>query len=158
MRGGFSPCFISSETMYCMTSRVMKKILNPHSTYSSRNPQMILPIKPQKLQNPKQKKPLTLTLTKPHKIKKSFANCACEIPFHQLAVLDIYFRGFYPYEKKCKVCCMCFFFTPVTMRWKFLFYTHFFCKDFANKLCITSSALCHVHSAKNIDKFCTLLR
>ena len=117
IRGRFSPCFISSETMYCMTSRVMKKILNPHSTYSSRNPQMILPIKPQELQNPKQKKTLTLTLTKPHKVKKkkSFANCACEIPFHQLAVLDIYFRGFYPYEKKCKVCCMCFF-TPVTMR------------------------------------------
>ena len=43
--------------MYCMTSRVMKKILNPHSTYSSRNPQMILPIKPQELQNPKQKNP-----------------------------------------------------------------------------------------------------
>ena len=40
-----------------------------------------------------------------------------------LQVLDIYFRGFYPYEKKCNVCCMFFlhlspwgescYFTPI---------------------------------------------
>ena len=73
---------------------------------------MTLPIKPQELQNPKQTKNPNPYLNKATQDKKkSFANCACEIPFHQLAVLDIYFRGFYPYEKKCKVCCMCFFYT-----------------------------------------------
>ena len=42
--------------------------------------------KSQRITEPKtNKNTLTLTLKKPHKVKKGFANCACEIAFHQLA-------------------------------------------------------------------------
>ena len=143
--------------MYCMTSRVMKKILNPHSTYSSRNPQMILPIKPQELQNPKQKNPNPYLNKATQDKKKVSLTVHVRFLSINLQYLIFTFGGFTRMRKSVKSAA-CVFFTPVTMRWKLLFYTHFFCKDFANKLCITSSALCHVHSAKNIDKFCTLLR
>ena len=80
----------------------MKKILNPH-----RKPQMILPIEAPRITEPKTNKK-----TLPLKAKKK-VSLTVHVRFLSinLQYLIFTFWGFYPYEKKCKVYCMCFFYT-----------------------------------------------